>query len=164
MGKYSYGDKSQKIAEGVDKYLWMTACLAISMSDDLDWGVGPDGGKRTAQRQNEIFKTGASKCDGYKDVSYHQSGLALDLVPYIDGKFTWNSEAAFIKIATLMFKAFKQLKDKGDIPKSTFLHWGGFWKAVDKNKNGKMDLTESGWDKPHFEIRSFEQEYLFKLF
>ena len=38
-----------------------------------------DGWMRTAERQNELFKEGKSKRDGYKKKSMHQLGRAVDI-------------------------------------------------------------------------------------
>ena len=40
--------------------------------------------KRSAEEQNRLFKEGKSKCDGYKVLSKHQSGKAMDI--YFIGK------------------------------------------------------------------------------
>lgn len=52
----------------------------------IDFGVAWMGGIRTNEQQYELFKKGASKADGFKNKSAHQSGLAVDLLPYINGK------------------------------------------------------------------------------
>jgi len=41
---------------------------------------------RDAETQNRLFKEGKSKCDGYKILSKHQSGSALDIYFIEDGK------------------------------------------------------------------------------
>ena len=50
-----------------------------------------DSFQRTAERQNELFKQGKSKCDGYKIKSKHQLGRARDIY-IIDeaGKIIWD--------------------------------------------------------------------------
>ena len=49
----------------------------------IDFGIPVDGGRRTAERQNEIFKDGNSKADGYDKLSKHQSGDAVDIIAYV---------------------------------------------------------------------------------
>lgn len=39
-------------------------------------------GLRTAEQQNEKFRNGASKLDGYNKKSCHQSGNAVDFIPF----------------------------------------------------------------------------------
>ncbi len=160
MSKFNYGKTSNKRMEGVISYLVLTAIEALADSTTLDWGVGPHGGLRTTSDQQGLFKKGVTRADGVKKKSYHQSGKALDLVPVINGKMTWESRKAFIEIRKLMFNAWIELKKKGKIPKGLYLHWGGFWgkNAVDKNKDGIQQPNELGWDAPHFEIRPYPQK------
>lgn len=48
---------------------------------------------RSAEEQNRLFKAGKSQRDGYKKISAHQTGKAMDLY-FInpDGSFDWNPE------------------------------------------------------------------------
>jgi len=161
MGKFKYGKTSLSRREGVIIYIILTSELALSNSTSLDWGVGPYGGKRSPEEQNKLFKDGRSKADGYNKKSYHQSGLALDLVPVINGKMTWENRKAFLVIRKLMFDAWTSLQVQGKIPKEYYLHWGGFWGAVDKNNDGIQQENELGWDSPHFEIRKYPQKIKF---
>ena len=50
-----------------------------------------DSFQRTAERQNELFKQGKSRCDGYQAKSKHQLGRARDIY-IIDeaGKIIWD--------------------------------------------------------------------------
>lgn len=46
---------------------------------------------RTAKEQNKLFKRGLSRCDGYKNVSYHQPDRARDIAIIDDkGKPIWD--------------------------------------------------------------------------
>ena len=45
-----------------------------------DLTIPPHGGCRTASEQNGIYLDGYSQLDGYNKKSYHQSGLAIDIV------------------------------------------------------------------------------------
>jgi peptidoglycan L-alanyl-D-glutamate endopeptidase CwlK len=94
------------------------------------------GGVRTAEDQNAIFKEGNSKCDGYKKESYHQSGNALDIIP--TGEAPYTQTRKFNKFAQIMFKTWQELLVSGEV--KGVLYWGGHW-------------GESGWDKPHWEIK-----------
>jgi len=60
--------------------------LALSRSP-VDFGIAYMGGFRTDEQQNELFKAGVSKCDGYEKKSRHQFGEALDLIPYVGGQY-----------------------------------------------------------------------------
>lgn len=143
MGKFSFSRNSYRRMDGVCKWLSLTAIKALEMSDILDFGVGPYGGYRTAEVQNQLFNKKRSKADGYNKKSYHQTGLALDLVPWLDGKFTWENDAAFREIKRLMFDAWEKLQYEGKIPKDKYLWWGGYFSTI--------------YDPPHFEIRDYKQ-------
>ena len=149
---------------GVHSVIILVAERALSLSTWLDWGVGPYGGKRSVANQQALFKRGVTKADGINKKSYHQTGLALDLVPWINGKFTWANVKAFLEIRSLMFKAWNELKQEGKIPSGMYLHWGGFWgkNAVDKDGDGKQGVSELGWDAPHFELRKYPQKIKFE--
>lgn len=87
-------------------------------------------GLRTAETQMKYFKAGASKLDGVKKKSNHQTGRAVDVVPLINGKVEFRSWAPFYPMAANIKAAAKKLK----IP----LIWGGDWTTF---KDG-----------PHFEL------------
>jgi len=68
-----------------------TRALNILLSNMLANGERPilDYCKRSAEEQNRLFKEGKSKCDGYKKISKHQQGLAVDIYFVgLDGKLT----------------------------------------------------------------------------
>ena len=76
--------------EGVDERLVECVKLALTKST-VDFGVAS--GMRTAEEQNELFKAGLSKCDGYEKLSYHQSGKAVDF-------YGWVQDALFGRCVT----------------------------------------------------------------
>jgi peptidoglycan L-alanyl-D-glutamate endopeptidase CwlK len=85
---------------------------------------------RSAEDQAKLFTAGKSKADGRTNHSYHQTGKAVDVYAYVDGKASWEKEHLAI-IAAAMLQASAQLGYE--------LKWGGLWKS---------------WqDFPHFEIR-----------
>jgi peptidoglycan L-alanyl-D-glutamate endopeptidase CwlK len=64
-------------------------------------------------------------------VSNHESGRALDVVPLINGKPSWNvSSELWLKM--------------GAIGKKAGFVWGGDWVPLDQNG--------LGWDCPHYEL------------
>ena len=160
--RFRYGRGSNRRMEGVNSYLILTARLALRLSNNLDWGVGPYGGKRSVPQQYSMYKKGYSRCDGTRKKSYHQSGNALDLVPYKNGAYTWADILDFFEIKKYMFQAWNMLKKEGKIPSNLHIHWGGYWSAKDRNADGKMQKNERGWDLPHFEVRSFKQRVVFR--
>tara|TARA_B100000780_G_C21013053_1_gene405764 strand:- start:125 stop:514 length:390 start_codon:yes stop_codon:yes gene_type:complete len=114
---------------GVDGRLIDIADVAIKLSP-IDFGIPSTGGLRTQQDQAKLFTDGVSKCDGVNNKSYHQSGKALDVYAYVDGKASWD-KSHLTTIATSMLQASAQLGYE--------LKWGGLWKS---------------WqDYPHFEIK-----------
>ena len=114
---------------GIDERLIDIAELAITFST-VDFGIPSTGGLRTTEDQAELYTSGKSKCDGRTNKSYHQSGKAIDVYGYVDGKASWD-KLHLATIATAMLQASAQLGYE--------LKWGGLWKS---------------WkDYPHFELR-----------
>lgn len=107
------------------------------------FNVGYLGGRRTSREQNDLFKNNKTKKDGYKKLSKHQTGKAVDFVVYDNnGKYIQTVDI-YESIARLM----------QDISLELFglpLRWGGDWDGdgirVDK------DPTESFLDAGHVEI------------
>lgn len=98
---FRLGHNSSKYLKSIsDKDLIILASQAI-LRTSHDFGIHHTGGFRTAERQNKIYKAGYSTCDGYVKKSNHQSGKALDLVPWVGDKFVWDPEIA-IEISKVM--------------------------------------------------------------
>jgi peptidoglycan L-alanyl-D-glutamate endopeptidase CwlK len=138
---YNWGKTSLKRMEGIDARLVRVLFRAIQISskkkDGIDFTIPQFGGLRTADEQNKLFENGFSKCDGYEKKSFHQSGRAVDVIPYIKGKNVYNmketeKQLLFHKVAVCMLEASNK--------EGVRLNWGGNW---------------SSWlDRPHFEIRN----------
>ena len=130
---FRFGEKSMSYLRTVDSSLIEVALRAIEISNKrggIDFIIIKSGGKRTAEEQAELYAKGVSKCDGYKKKSYHQSGLALDVIAYVDGKASWD-RAELNKVAVCMLQAAIELNVK--------LEWGGSWR--------------NGWDAAHYQIK-----------
>ncbi len=156
---FTFGDASKKHIAGVHDLLQDLAYETIKRSA-VDFGVLVNGGLRTAEEQKALFDQGRSKCDGYKVKSYHQSGLAIDFVPYIAGSYTWSNENAFLAIAATALAVWEEVADK----QGYYLHWGGFWSAGDLNQNAVLDPKDRlGWDPPHFELRTAPQKGVYPV-
>lgn len=82
-------NNSKKNREGIHDNLIKMGDLALTICP-IDFGYPKDAGKRTTERQFELFHDGKSKCDGRLLRSYHQSGRALDFYAYVDGKASWD--------------------------------------------------------------------------
>ena len=136
---FELSDNSNRNREGIDPRLIEISNLAIQISV-IDFGHGPDSGLRTASRQAALFAEEKSKADGYKKLSRHQSGKALDFYAYVDGAASWEHHhlamvgAAFTQAASML---------------GYTLNWGGLWKRkTPKYING----IPYGWDMPHVQI------------
>jgi|TARA_Y100000310_G_scaffold335703_1_gene418404 peptidoglycan L-alanyl-D-glutamate endopeptidase CwlK len=155
-----YGKRSAANIATVHSILQVFAYRVLDhlpIDSGVDITVLDSGGLRTATDQNALFKEGRSKLDGYSKKSYHQSGLAIDLVPYLDGRATWSNAESFLTIASTALDVWESMKAEG-LTEGYFLHWGGFWGAKDLNDNGLLDIDDKlGWDLPHWELRKVEQ-------
>ena len=136
---FKLSSTSRNRLKGVDSRLVEIIDLALTISL-VDFGIPTDGGIRTAERQNALFKQKVSKCDGYDKKSYHQSGLAFDVYAYV-GKASWE-EDHLAMVAVAIMQAAAQL----GYP----LKWGGFWK---RKKPVFINGIQYGWDMGHFELR-----------
>lgn len=153
---YSWGKRSVKNINTVNDVLQILAQKIISRLI-YDVGVLNTGGLRTAEMQNEIFLAGNSECDGYEKKSYHQSGKAIDFVPYIDGALTWSNGKAFLSNAKIVLECWEEMK-AADQTQYYFLHWGGYWGDKDLDGDQLLEITDKlGWDMAHFELRKTPQ-------
>jgi len=126
---YRLSTRSRKKLIGVHPFLSFAVEKAIEICE-VDFGVIE--GVRSFQRQKSLVKQGRSKTFN----SYHLYGLAVDLVPWIDGNFRWDDDEAFKKIA----KAMKEVIDRYKLP----IEWGyELW----------------GWDKPHWQMSGWRGKY-----
>jgi peptidoglycan L-alanyl-D-glutamate endopeptidase CwlK len=136
---FAFSKKSVERMKGVNPQLIIIFNEAIKNSP-IDWGVPNDGGIRTAIRQNELFADGNSKCDGYDNLSNHQSGNALDFYAYVNGKASWEKHHLAMVAGVIMSTATRLRKaNKINIE----LKWGGSFGSNDFN----------GWDQCHFEVK-----------
>ena len=139
--RFNWGKRSLQRMKGIDerliRVLFRAIRIASKKKDGIDLTIPQFGGLRTADQQNKLFENGFSKCDGYDKKSYHQSGRAVDVIPYIKGKNVYNlpeteKQLMFYKVAVCMLEASNK--------EGVRLNWGGNW---------------SSWiDRPHFEIRN----------
>lgn len=103
-----------------------------------DFGILNTGGVRTDGMQRDLYSQGRTK-EGHKVTwtldSYHQYGLAVDLVAYVNGKYTWKD-----KYYKEIIRAMKKVIKEHNLP-------------ID---NG-FDLW--GKDKPHWQLTGFKPYY-----
>ena len=126
---FRFSKSSKNRLLGVDPDIFRVARLAIQITK-IDFGIPLHGGLRTQAEQNELFHAGLSKCDGYVKISSHQTGEALDVYAYVDGKASWE-EQHLAMVATAMLQSASQL--------GVGLEWGGLWKSF--------------IDMPHFQLQ-----------
>jgi peptidoglycan L-alanyl-D-glutamate endopeptidase CwlK len=137
MSEFSFGKNTKVQLESVHPLLQLLAHKAIELTTQ-DFGVPVGGGYRTAEQQKVSFDQGYSNCDGTIKKSYHQSGLACDFVPWINGKYDWSVKQAFLDVHKAIHAAWDTMDHKGHE-----LVWGGDWK--------------NSWDKPHYELRKLNE-------
>ena len=120
---------SKERLQGVDPRIIEIIDLALTITK-IDFGIPEFGGIRTAEEQKRLFDRGMStKCDGYENKSYHQTGKAFDIYAYVDGA-SWDRNY-LTQVAAAILQAASMLKYS--------LEWGGHWK-------GFVDL-------PHFQLK-----------
>lgn len=140
---FKFSKRSLERMEGVHPDLVLVFVTALEDSP-IDFGIPGDGGVRTAERQNFLFKDGKSKLDGYKKLSRHQLkkgdvyGHALDFYAYVNHKASW-AKRHLAMIAGVILATAKRLFKEGKI--NIQLRWGGQFGSKSFN----------GWDMPHFE-------------
>ena len=121
---YRLGKKSLENLKGVNPILIEILERALEISsnrvDGVDFTIINTAGIRTPEEQNRLFKQGVSNADGYIKISKHQTGDALDVVPYVNGRASWD-EKELLKVAICMLQASKELGYR--------LKWGGFWRT-----------------------------------
>ncbi len=119
---FRLGLRSLSRLEGVHPHLKAVVMDAITVTS-VDFAVLE--GLRTKERQQTLFKQGATKTLN----SRHLTGHAVDLGAYIDGQVAWDWPL-YHKIAEAMKTAAAYQK----IP----IEWGGDWKSFP--------------DGPHFQL------------
>lgn len=125
---FNFSDASINRLNTVDAKLQEVAHLAIKITK-VDFGIPPYGGARTPEEQNKLFHDKKSQIDGYNKKSHHQTGRALDVYAFVNGKASWEKEHLAM-VAVAMIQAANHLGYK--------LEWGGLW--------------DNFVDMPHFQL------------
>lgn len=108
---FKLGKQSEANLVGVHPELVQLVRIAITLTD-IDFSVFE--GLRTLERQKKLVATGASRTLD----SYHLTGDAVDLVPYVDGQPRWEM-ALCNQVAQAMHEACSRLHLR--------LIWGRVW-------------------------------------
>ena len=112
------------------KQILIDILIEAAKDSPYEFQIPADGGIRTAQRQKELFDKKLSKCDGYKNKSYHQTGNAFDIFLLIEGRASWDKAA--------LTKTARHIQSVAEFDFKTKLEWGGDFKRF--------------IDMPHFQI------------
>lgn len=112
-------------------------CLLAIKRSPIDFGIAYQGGHRTAEEQNQLFKDGFSQRDGYEKQSNHQTGNAIDINVFVDSKMIENKEMLCV-VAGVFFACAAEMGIK--------IRWGLDW-----NQNG--DIRDNKFnDQYHIEL------------
>lgn len=145
---YVLSARSRKELEGVKPELRELVPVALAHCP-IDFGVHD--GIRTVEEQRKHVASGASKTMQSK----HLTGLAVDLVPWINGKWSWDWDAIFWIAYAMDFAA-----TQAGVAKN--IRWGGAWdrtladfgndaKAYDAEIQAYRKRGGTFFDGPHFE-------------
>jgi len=117
MSQYRLSKTSLRNLDGVHPELIDVVKMAIQITK-VDFGIPSTGGYRTASQQNELYNDKKSQLDGFDKKSNHQTGNAVDVFAYVDGKASWD-EHHLSMVACAMLEAANRL--------GVNLRWGGLW-------------------------------------
>jgi len=134
---FVFGRSSEKELMGVEPQLVRVVRLALTLSS-IDFVVF-DGIRSVAEQLAHVRK-GMSETM----VSKHLVGLAVDLVPYIGGRPTWDWEGCY-RIAFAMAAAANRLECAENII------WGGAWDRT------LADIISPGGERAAFTIETFRR-------
>lgn len=125
MKHHEFGKTSLKRLDGVQVLTLLVANAGLKLSP-YDFGIGQHGGFRTAEQQNQLFKSGASTLDGYTKKSYHQTGLAFDFYVYEVGKPACYDRDKMAIVAVAIMQAAQKLNLVHNGIEYR-VEWGGLW-------------------------------------
>lgn len=108
---FRFGRRSEANLVGIHPDLVAAVRLALTLSD-IDFSVHE--GMRTLERQKKLVASGASRTLD----SYHLTGDAVDLVPYVDGHLRWEMGLCN-QVAGAMHEACARLRLR--------VVWGRVW-------------------------------------
>ena len=134
---YELGTRSRRNMIGLHPTIAFAVEIAIKRTKQ-DFGILNKGGVRKDSEQATMYAQGrtteGSKITWTLD-SYHQYGLAVDLVAYKNGKFSWD-----VKYYAKIIKAMKSVIDDYELP---IEHGYDLW----------------GKDYPHWQMTGYKPYY-----
>lgn len=128
--KAKLGKKSKlNLCNNLDFRLVHIVCEVLKKDLPCDFGVFET--KRTLEKQKEYVEKGTSKTMNSKHLP-DKNGIvrAMDIVPYVNGKYTWDEKWLDKLIPYFQFTANELYPNE--------IEFGYNW----------------GWDKPHIEIKT----------
>ncbi len=128
MEDFKLSKNSKSNIKGINKDLRKLVERTLSKSPH-DFGIPKLGGLRTPQQQNNLFhqRPKVTQLDGFKRVSYHQSGNAVDIFIYDEHGACWDCLFKYKEVANLMKEEFCVMKEEGLFKQFSELQWGGDW-------------------------------------
>ena len=132
---YKFGKRSRKRLKGVDSRLVNVLNELIKIMD-----VTVIEGLRSAERQEELLKEGATKVK----YSKHMEGKAVDICPY---PIDWDDRDRFHYMGGMIRGIAKQL--------NLNVRWGGDWDSDGEVKDNNFD------DLVHIEIKDWQKDGLY---
>jgi len=137
MTKYHLGKSSVRRLKTCHPDLIVLVNSAIENSP-LDFSVVC--GYRSEEDQEAAFKAGNSKAHFGESPHNCEPALAVDLVPWVDGKLVWDSDSEhYAELGKHLSVTAKSLYDSGAIENN--IEWA---------------LKQWGWDAPHWQIRGWK--------
>lgn len=128
MNNYKFSKKSLEVLGTVEMELRVLMKEALKTSE-IDFAVTE--GYRSLARQQELYRRGrdgkggkiVTYKDGERQRSKHQDRKAVDVVPYVDGKYDWNDIESYQKIVKNILDTAYKLKIK--------VRSGSSWRIAD---------------------------------
>ena len=132
---FKYGKHSERELETVHMSLGLIAreALAYGIID-----LGAFQGYRGMIEQNEYFKMGKSEAEWPNGKHNSKPSLALDIVPYVAGRLSWNKLHCCVAAGVILSAAVKL-----GIP----IRWGGNWDC-----DGEPITDQDFQDLVHYEL------------
>ena len=121
--------------------LWRVHPSIIRVLEDaidltaIDFGVAYMGGFRTEDEQRQLFIQGVSKADGEIHMSKHQTGDAVDLIIFVDGKALDPKEEHYTEMLCVVAGVVLSSAKRLGVP----MKWGGDWGKGDVRSNKSFD-------------------------
>lgn len=136
---YKMSERSMNRLKGINPDLILLVQESIKVTP-MDFGIPRLGGMRTMEEQKVLFAKGASKADGERRLSYHQSGNAFDFYAYVDRRASWEEHHLSLLYGVFNTVALQLIKEKK--VSFTEIVWGGTFSSG----------CFSGWDMGHIQV------------